>query len=102
MDLPGTQHVPERRNEGSLDIYLSDVDKDSLEKFAKNHTTRAEAAEPVRRSPMRQARLRAPSVSDSEDNEMTYQGPAGDDHHKVFHTQPIDEPSGEIEESSDD
>ena len=57
MDLPNTQHVPERRNEGSLDIYLSDHDndKDSLEKFAKNHATRAEeaAAEPVRRSPMR-------------------------------------------------
>ena len=66
VELPATQHVPERRNDGSLDLYLSEEDdkadksdSSSLRKFAEKHTKGLEGpSQGLRRSPMRQSRQR--------------------------------------------
>jgi len=73
----GTQHVPERRNDGSLDLYsdgkhsgVSDnEDEDDLAKWAKQHEQRV----PVTRSSPNKNAIVDYSQSESDDFEMTYQ-----------------------------
>ena len=92
VDLPGTQHVPFRRNEGSFDGVegfekysqedqedQSHVSEDDLEEFAKRHAARPN----TRQSPNKESvleRRRSPARSSDDDNEMTYQAP------QVYHT----------------
>ena len=86
-----SQHLPARRRKGSLDLYSAGKvsgdgeaeDKDSLEKWVKQHSER-------------QVQQRVESASVSDDHEMTYQGPGN------FLTQPIQEPSDFEDEEEED
>ena len=121
VDMPGTQHVPHRRNKGSLDLFSDEEEnakligkhsdansegdnsaEDDLKKWIQE---RNDKKPPQNESPSRSSRrqsgsrrsrhIEEPSLEEeSEDNEMTYQcPPAG-----INHTQPCAEPS-DYEES---
>jgi len=81
-----TQHVPERRGEGSLDISSydeanddkhSNVSDNSAKEDLKRYIREQEARTVRRVSPRKAAmnrRVQSPSVSSQDNNEMTYQG----------------------------
>lgn len=83
VDMPGTQHVPVRRNKGSLDLYsegkvsdLGDSEDNSAERDLQKWVQERQGLDPTRQSPSRKRpeRVRKAYESSEDDNEMTYQG----------------------------
>ena len=102
VDMPGTQHVPFRRNDGSLDLYSDG--KVSGGKCSYNNSEEDNSAEKDLQQYVKSLKAKGSKgannkedlvngkryESSDEENEMTY-NPR--EKQQIFHTQPIQEPS---------